>query len=65
MAQIFGQKSPFGGLCNCVRQKWGHANLQRQPQTVEDLEFHDVDGGRRLHAILLDNQPKSRKKNVK
>ena len=27
MAQILGQKSPFGGLCNCVRQKWGHANL--------------------------------------
>ena len=21
------KKSPFGGLCNCVCQKWGHANL--------------------------------------
>ena len=19
------EKSPFSGLCNCVRQKWGHA----------------------------------------
>ena len=28
LAQILGQKSPFGGLCNCVRQKWGHANKQ-------------------------------------
>ena len=25
MAQILGQKSPFGGLCNCVQQKRGHA----------------------------------------
>ena len=27
MARILGQKSPFGGLCNCVRQKWGHATV--------------------------------------
>ena len=28
MVQILGQKFPFGGLCNCVHQKWGNANLQ-------------------------------------
>ena len=32
MAQILGQKSPFGGLCTCVRQKWGHANDQLRLQ---------------------------------
>ena len=26
------QKSPFGELCNCVRKKWGHANLHPQIQ---------------------------------
>ena len=25
LAQILGQKSPFGGLCNFVRKKGGHA----------------------------------------
>ena len=26
VAQILGQKSPFGELCNFFRKKWGHAN---------------------------------------
>ena len=26
LAQILGQKSPFSGLCNFVRKKWGHAS---------------------------------------
>ena len=27
LAPILGQKSLFGGLCNGVRQKWGHASF--------------------------------------
>ena len=27
LVQILGQKFSFGGLCNFVRKKWGHANL--------------------------------------
>ena len=27
LALILGQKSPFGELCSCVLQKWGHAKV--------------------------------------
>ena len=36
MAQILGQKSPFGGLCNCLRQKWGHATCQQEMRKKEN-----------------------------
>ena len=43
MAQILGQKSLFGGLCNCVRQKWGHANTGTYTFNIEeDLVVENV-----------------------
>ena len=39
LAQILGQKSPFGGLCNCVQQKWVHANIGEGSDNIINEEL--------------------------
>ena len=55
LAQILGQKSPFGGLCKYVRNKWGHANIPMWNEldwSAPDFWKNDFD---KLHFWSISN----------